>query len=279
MQAQNLTDTYQSEVARWQQQKEQELRSEDGWLTLIGLEWLQAGVNTLGSAADNDIVLPAHLPARLGYVDLSAGQAHLHVQTESPVTVDGAPVRSALLSEGSDQHPPTMVKVDSITFFLIRRGDQLALRIRDANHPARASFSGRHWFPLDAAYHVPAVFVPHAESRTIDVLNSVGMTVAMQNPGYVQFALHGQTLRLQAFEARDDQWWFIFRDATSGTTTYGAGRFLYAPRGTDGKLWIDFNRAYHPPCAFTDFATCPLPPKDNILLVAVEAGERFQTGG
>ncbi|HEX2618752.1 MAG TPA: DUF1684 domain-containing protein [Phototrophicaceae bacterium] len=275
VQIDNSLQTYLSEISDWQQTMESNLRADNGWLTVVGLHWLNEGINTIGSASDSIAQLPDSAPEKLGVIEFSNRQAHLQVTTDEVVTIDAVPVKSILLRDDHAENGPSLIKVGSITFFVIRRGDQYGIRVRDSDSPALTAFGGRHWFPVDTSYKVPATFTPYPVSRTIQVVNSVGLVIPMENPGYVEFELHNQQLRLEAFEAGETQWWFIFKDGTSGSSTYGAGRFLYAPRGEDGTLWIDFNRAYHPPCAFTYYATCPLPPKENVLGIRIEAGERF----
>ena len=267
--------TYLSGISEWRQTKDDELRSDDGWLTLVGLLWLNEGINSIGSGTDCAVMLPESAPKNLGVITFANGQAHLTVTTDEPVIVDEAPVKSAVLRDDHAEGGASLVNVGSITFFVIKRADQYGIRVRDAKSDALKSFTGRRWYPVDPAYRVAAAFIPHETSRTVQVMSSAGVVLPMDNPGYLEFELHGQRLRLEAFDAEDDRWWLIFKDGTSGVTTYGAGRFLYVPRQTDEGIWIDFNRAYHPPCTFTPYATCPLPPRENNLTVPVEAGECF----
>jgi uncharacterized protein (DUF1684 family) len=214
-------------------------------------------------------------PERLGVIEFHDGQARLRITADEPVTVDDAPVTEAALRDDSAKEGPSLVKIRAITFFVIQREDMFGIRVRDKNNPERFSFSGRNWFPIDSSYRVTGKFTAHATPRTIEVINSVGQLTPMKNLGYVEFELNHQLVKLEAFEASGDQLWFIFKDVTSGPVTYGAGRYLYAPRQTDGSVVMDFNKAYHPPCAFTHFATCSLPPRENILTIKIEAGERL----
>lgn len=267
---------YISALTRWRQEKDSALRAPDGWLTLIGLHWLEEGVNTVGSDADADVPLEvAGIPERLGTLVLEDGAVTLHVEADVVVNVDGAPTREARLRDSSMPGGPSMVRIGSVTFFIIERNGTYAVRARDSEHPARHSFEGRRWFDVDPAYIVTGVFIPHETARTLNIVHSSGMTMPIANPGRVEFLLGGQTYALEAFEASDTELWFSFKDATSGTSTYGAGRFLYAPLGADASVHMDFNKAYHPPCAFTEFATCPLPPKGNIIPVEIRAGEKL----
>lgn len=270
-----VNKTYSEEIALWQHSMEERLRADGGWLSLVGLDWLEEGRNTIGSASDKQIVLPDPAPATLGYIDFAHEEATIIIETDARVTIDDLPVKSAVLRPDSDENGASKVKIGSISFHLIKRSNQYGLRISDSKSPALANFEGRKWFPIDSIYKVPATFVPHDRPRTIQVDNSLGMVVPMENPGYLEFELHGKTLRLEAFEAGESQWWIIFKDRTSGHSTYGAGRFMYVQRPNDAQVWIDFNRAYHPPCVFTDYATCPLAPKENVLPVEINAGERF----
>ncbi len=263
--------TYESEILAWRARMEDSLHADGGWLTLAGLYLLHEGENTVGSDPACDIPLPSG-SAHLGVIHFAEGRATLRVN--EPVLIDNIPTKTAILRDDSDSAGPSLVQVGAITFFVIKRGNRYAVRLRDRNSPARQTFTGRRWFAIDPAYRVTAAFTPHPEPRTVQVMNSLGTLVAMANPGYVEFALNGQRLRLEAFDAAKNELWFIFKDATSGRQTYGAGRFLYAPRHADDTVTLDFNKAYSPPCAFTPHATCPFPPKENVLAIAIEAGEK-----
>jgi uncharacterized protein (DUF1684 family) len=193
------------------------------------------------------------------------------VTTDAEVIIDDVPVQEAVLRDDLDPAGASRVDIGSIRFFVIRRGDQHAVRVRDRNHPARESFTGRRWFAVDPRCRVIGVFTPHAEPRTLEIVNSVGMLAPMKNPGAVEFDLIAQRVRLEALYAGDDELWFIFRD--SHPLTYPGGRFLYAPLSPGGEVTLDFNKAYNPPCVFMSFATCPLAPPENHLPFPVEAGE------
>ena len=266
---------YETELRRWRQERDDDLTAEDGWLTVVGLDWLNEGENRLGSAPGSDVTLPDSAPAQVGALTLADGVVTLQVATDAPVLVDGEAVRSATLHPDVADGGPTRVVIGAVNFFIIRRAGQFGVRVRDRANPARASFEGRNWYPPDAQYRVTGRFTPHEPARTVEIVTSTGLLTPLQNLGRVEFALHGQTWTLEAFEGGKNTLWFIFKDATSGQTTYGAGRFLYAPLADDGAVALDFNKAYHPPCAFSPYATCPLPPRENVLPVAIEAGERY----
>lgn len=266
---------YLADLLSWRSAQEQALRADDGWLAVIGLFWLEAGDNTLGSAPGSSVILPERLPAQLGMLTLRDDEVTLRVLPGHNVHVAGEPAREAVLS--SDDFHPTLVQIEAVTFFIIRRGERLGVRMRDADSEARRTFTGRHWFAPTLEMRISARFTPHESQRTIEVETAIGTTITLANPGSVTFHLGGHTHQMEAFEGEENSLWFAFRDATSGKQAYGACRFLDAPLH-DGMADLDFNKAVHPPCAFTPFATCPLPPRENILPVAIEAGERWPDG-
>jgi uncharacterized protein (DUF1684 family) len=249
---------YQTEIDAWHKSREASLRSETGWLTVTGLFWLREGANKFGSAADNDVVLPATVAAQ-------AGTFWYH---DGAVTVEMNGAKRALQPDSRDA-----VELGPVTLTVIRRGDRMGIRMRDRNSALLREFHGLHYFPADEKNRVVAEFV--AEPRKIPVTNVLGQSQPMDSPGYAVFQWQGQQVRLYpVIESPEDKdWFYIFRDQTSGHETYGAGRFLYSGPAENNKITIDFNRAYNPPCAFTPYATCPLPPKENRLAVKIEAGE------
>jgi uncharacterized protein (DUF1684 family) len=251
--------TFQAEIAEWRKAREAELQRDGGWLTVTGLFWLREGVNRFGADASSDIVLPDG-PARAGEFTLRNGKV--------TVAMDGS--ARAIQPDSSD-----VVKAGRLSLFVIQRGDRYGIRLKDPESRNRRQFHGLDYFPANEAYRVTARFV--AEPRKIPILNVLGQTEQDECPGYAVFRLRGQELRL--YPVLEDpgakSLFFIFRDLTSGKETYGAGRFLDTedlPRG--GRIVLDFNKAYNPPCAFTAYATCPLPPKENRLPVRIEAGEK-----
>ncbi len=273
----SATTPYESEVLVWRQTLEDNLRAENGWLTLVGLCWLHEGENTIGSDPGSDVQLPqGSLPAHLGLLTLIQGQVNFTVTAEGAVEIDSALRRESILRADTDDGGPTYVKIHSVTFYVVKRGDQWGIRIRDRENPSRLAFRGRQWFPINPAYCLTVPFQRYPAPRTLDVVNIVGITVPMQNSGYVEFSLHGHSVRLEAIGGDDpaEPLWFIFRDATSSALTYPAGRYLDAPLSEDGTVTLDFNKAYNPPCAFTAYATCPLPPREHVLSLAIEAGEK-----
>ena len=263
------------DLMRWRAMKEESLRAEDGWLTLIGLFWLEPGEQAFGASDDCPIQLPAgKAPARAGSFTLQGQQVLLRAELGAGMLLDGAPVGAEPVPVATGRKP-ALVTLGDITMFVIERGGRFAIRARDRQHPARAAFAGREWFAPDPSWRITAEFTPHEPPRTLPIMNIVGIAEETPNPGTVSFTLDGQEYRFEALGARDGLF-IIFRDATNGAGSYPAGRFIDAPAPEDGRVMLDFNCAYSPPCAFTDFATCPLPPPQNRLPLRVEAGERYQ---
>lgn len=266
---------YTDDILRWRQNAEDTLRSETGWLTLTGLYWLETGANSVGAAPDSDVILPPGSVDRLGVIDFQDGVATLRVEADVQVTVDGVATREAVLRDSNAPEGPSIVQIGAASFFVLQRNDLFGVRMRDANNPARLEFPGRRWFPIDPSAVVEGTYIPNETPQMVEIENSIGQTITVGSPGRVEFTYGGQALSLVAFEASEGEVWFVMRDATSGVSTYKAARFLYAPLAADNTVILDFNKAYHPPCAFTSFATCPLPPRQNVLPVAIEAGERL----
>jgi uncharacterized protein (DUF1684 family) len=258
------TSPYRMDVERWRHAREASLHSDTGWLTVVGLFWLKEGPNRFGTAADNDIVLTEGA-AHAGVFRLREGRTVLRM---------GGETREL---KPDDPGPPDLVHVGNLTLFVIHRGDRFGIRLRDRNSKARHEFKGLHWYPVKREYRVRARFV--AQPAKVAVGNVLGQTEEMTSPGYVEFQLGGQPQRLYpVLESPDAKsLFFILRDQTSGHETYGAGRFLDSGLPKDGQVVLDFNKAYNPPCAFTPYATCPLPPRQNRLPVRIEAGEMKYT--
>ncbi len=249
---------YASEISVWRQSRLQSLQADGGWLSLAGLSWLHEGDNSFGRDASNQIVLPDGPP--------HAGAFHLK-NGEVTVTLDGATRKVA--HDSGDR-----VKAGRVNMQLILRGGRYGIRLRDPESEARRHFHGIESFPASEAWRITARFV--AEPRKIPILNILGQTEESECPGYAVFDIHGKEYRLYPIfeEPGAKELFYIFRDQTTGKETYGAGRFFYSALPENGHVVLDFNKAYNPPCAFTPYATCPLPPKENRLDVRIEAGEK-----
>lgn len=258
----------------WHKGRVERLTSDSGWLTVSGLPWLKEGANRAGSAEENDVRFPAGAPAHLGTFDRNGREVRFTAAPGADVTSAGKPVVKLTLKTDADGEPTTL-KTGTQSFFVIQRGEKLGVRIKDTEAKARKQFHAIERWPVDARYRVQAAWEPFDKPRQVPVPNIIGTVEPMDSPGAAVFELDGHKLRLQpVLEPPSKDLFFIFADETSGKESYGAGRFLYAKPAQNGKVTLDFNKAYNPPCAFTAFATCPLPPEGNRLAVAVRAGEK-----
>jgi uncharacterized protein (DUF1684 family) len=268
-------DNYSREIEQWRTQRIARLTAADGWLSLIGLHWLEPGPNTLGSAADNAIVL-AKAPAHLGTIEWRDDDSLVLQLAPEGAQVDGNAASSqAVLCDDSGPNP-TRVSFGSVSFVVIDRGGRKALRVRDSEAETRTRFAGIESFPVDSSWRIVADWEPFDPPRTLETANVIGQMERYPVPGRARFERDGGVHELlPVIEVPGDkQLFLIFADGTSGRETYGAARFLYADPPRDGRIVLDFNKAYNPPCAFTAFATCPLAPPENRLDLRVTAGEK-----
>lgn len=260
----------------WRAQRHRSLSAPEGWLSLVGLHFLKPGDNTAGSDPALPVRLPgAAVPARVGVFRLEGDRVVFRAEPGAGVTRNGQAVSEQVLRSDAEG-APDVLSLGPLRFHVIRRGDRFAVRVKDTASPALKAFKGVAAFPPDPAYRVTATFEPYPEPRSVAVPTVLGTTERMPAPGLVRFTLKGRTFTLQPVQEEGPRsaFFFIFQDATAGKETYPAGRFLYADPPKDGRLVLDFNRAVNPPCAFSDFATCPLPPKGNVLKVRIPAGEK-----
>jgi len=255
------------EVKQWQADRVARLTADDGWLTLVGLFWINEGESRVGSNPDFEVPLPSSVPARVGTISLMKGKAHF--VPAAGISLKETDLRSDLVP-GYE-----VLSLGTVSFYLIDRGGRFGIRVKDTQSPARAHFKGLEWYPADPSWKVQAKLIPSPHHVTFKT--EVGVTEEGESPGFVEFERNGQTIRLEPTR-EDDELFFVIRDATSGKTTYAASRFIYTGLPKDGWVEIDFNKAYNPPCVFTAYATCPLPPAQNRLTVAVEAGEKSYSG-
>jgi uncharacterized protein len=271
-----MNESYIATVQQWRQHMEESLRAADGWLTLAGLFWLHPGTNTIGADPGSDIVLPAGFaPDRIANIEFTGDRATLHASPGIDITVNGQPASNKVLR--SDAEPPAdLIRCGDLSLQIIQRGSRYGVRLRNQRHPDREAFAGRRWFPIQSAYRVPATFTLYDPPQPRQITSILGDITEELSPGYASFTLDGQDYQLEASPTRADELFFVFRDLTAGQTTYPAGRFLKAARPRDGKTILDFNQAYNPPCAFTPFATCPLPPPQNRLGIRILAGELYE---
>ncbi len=275
--------SWQRELLAWRAKRATNLQAPEGWLSLIALGWLKDGDNSFGSAEDSRVQITGKAPAHIAVVRLEKGALRLLSPPggfPKDLLLDGQPAtEKPLLAD--DAEKPSKLTIGTLTIIVIHRDDQFALRVKDAQAPTRIGFHGLRWYEPNASYKIHARWIPYNPPKTLDIPTVLGTTTHMPAPGAAEFALDGKTLRLEPVleDPKSTDLFFILRDATSKTTTYGAGRFLYTELpdhgiNQPGELWLDFNRLVNPPCAFTAYATCPLPPPQNRLTVPIPAGEQ-----
>jgi uncharacterized protein (DUF1684 family) len=277
----SIPDEYVAEIEEWRAGRVERLQSETGWLTVVGLHWLTPGTSTFGTDPDGTIVFPAgSAPAKVGTLTYRDGKVTVAAEPGAGLMLEAedgnTPVDTMELSPDTAENTDVL-RVNDLSFYVIERAGRYGIRVRDPNSSQRTGFSGLDWYDIDLAGRVEATFVPYDEPKEVTIDTVIDAPTTMQAPGYVELDLAGEAVQLEPLLS-GERYWFIFRDATNGKETYGAGRYLYADAAVDGKVVVDFNRAYNPPCAFTAFATCPLPPKQNWLDVPVEAGEKNYGG-
>ena len=255
---------YSETIRAWHKHREVGLRAPDSWLTLVGLFWLKQGDNTIGSADHNDFVLPKNTAPE------HAGKLHLEGKTVTYIKADGKK-ETLSYSESETDDKPTIAHAGRVSFFVIKRGDKLAIRAKDSESPVLKNFTGLDYFPINPALHFHAKLIPDA--KKIPIIDITGRLAQEESPGVVEFSYQGNQYHLRPiYEGKT--LYFLFKDKTNRVDTYQAGRMLNTPLPVDGVVDLDFNRSYNPPCTFTPYATCPLPPRSNTLPFAVNAGEK-----
>lgn len=259
--------------------RNERLAAPQGWLSLVGLHWIEPGTHTVGRASDNDIVL-ATGPDHAGTIKRSDDTVIYRPAKDAGITVGGYTIDGDVELAADTTDNPTRIAFDDgkATMQLIARGDRLGLRVRDERAATRAAFHGVESYAIDPAWRVRARFEPHPPGKTIDIANVLDMLEATPNPGAVVFERDGREHRIEALDNGGGSLFLIFADRTNRTDTYGAGRFLYTDAPVDGAVDLDFNLALNPPCAFNAYSTCPLPPPENRLDLAVTAGEKRYAG-
>ncbi len=267
---------YKAEIDAFRRERDASLRSDEGWLTLVGLSWLGEGDSSVGSAPKSAVLLPkGKAPERLGVIRVEKGIATFSAAPGASVTSEGKPVTTIVLKPDTSRSATRLVH-GSLTFYVIKRGPRLGVRVKDRDAATLRSFRGVDSFPADAAWRLGATFEKYEPPKKVEVPNVLNSPEAQESPGAVVFTRDGRTYRLDAlYDGRGGELFLVFGDETNGQETYGGGRFLYVPApGKDGRVVLDFNKAVNPPCVFTPYATCPLPPAQNRLALKVTAGEK-----
>ncbi|HEV7680592.1 MAG TPA: DUF1684 domain-containing protein [Pyrinomonadaceae bacterium] len=273
--------SYENDIRKWQSERLASLTKDDGWLTLAGLYWLNEGENKFGSDPKNAVVLPKDkAPGVAGSLWLEKGHVRLVTLPRVEITADGKSATTLDLKDDNDDNGPTILKFGSLLVNVIKRGERIGVRVKDTDSQTRREFKGLDYYPIDPRWRIEARFEPYQPPKIIPITNVLSMTDDEISPGAFAFEVDGKTYRLDPIlEKGETDYFVMIADETTGKETYGAGRYLYVkPPDANGKVVIDFNKAYSPPCTFTNFATCPLPPRQNHLALRIDAGEKKYAG-
>jgi len=272
-------DKYKSNVNAWHARRIKALQKDTSWLTLAGLYWLDPGENTFGSDDSNKLVFPQNAPPFLGKFILNDSTVSVDINEDVEVMHDSSLVTQMELAMDISGDP-TVLEYGSLIWYVIQRDDKFGIRLKDKQHPNLLSFKGIARFPIDPKWRIKAKLEPYDSAKTIHIPNVLGQVEESPCPGALVFEIEGKTYRLDPIDVKSTKrYWLIFADETNGEETYGAGRFLYCDAVDEtGYTYIDFNESYNPPCIFSPYATCPLPPKQNRLALPVTAGEKTWEG-
>ncbi|MDH3648561.1 MAG: DUF1684 domain-containing protein [Saprospiraceae bacterium] len=263
---------YLNEIRQWHHQRIERLKAPDGWLSLVGLYWIRQGEQTFGSANDRDIRFPINAPANIGTIALAGDSVMMQVVDDLPVTIDNEIVSNQLIYKTGIEAP--LLGLDDLTWHIMKRGDRYALRLKDQSSPLIAAMDSIPRYPISSEWKIRAKFSPADSADTILLDDVQGMKRPYQPAGSLRFQVDSKSYEVTVLNSGEERYFLIFGDETNGVETYGGGRYLYPNMADkDGMTYIDFNKAFNPPCAFTDFATCLLPPPQNKIPVLVEAGE------
>ena len=265
---------YENSILKWRQEVETNLRRENGWLALAGLFWLRKGTNVIGSDPESDILLPKRAPARLGTFEFDGDNVTLNVETSQPLEVNGTAMTSALL-DADQEDVPSFLTFHDMRMVVVRRSKGVGIRVWDNAREVRRTFPAREWYPVKEEFRVPARYIRYDTPKVVKMPDILGAILDEPMQGYLSFELNGKRHELMVEELPDRRLFVQFMDLTNGNPTYPSGRYHYTDAHENGKAFIDFNKAYSPPCAFTEFATCTFPPQENHLNVAIPAGEIF----
>jgi uncharacterized protein len=267
-------DEYENSILKWRQEVDNNLRRENGWLALAGLFWLRKGTNVIGSDTESDILLPKRAPARLGTFEFDGNNVTLNVEASLPVEVNGVFATSALL-DADQEDVPSFITFSDMRMVVVRRSKGVGIRLWDNTREARRLFPSRQWYPVKEEFRVFATYTRYDVPKVVKMPDILGAILDEPMQGFVSFELNGKKHELMVEELADHRLFIQFMDLTNNQRTYPSGRYHYTDAHNHGSVFIDFNKAYSPPCAFTEYATCTFPPQENRLDVAIEAGEIF----
>jgi len=273
----DVPEDYRQEIDDWHNKRIENLTKSDGWLSLAGLYWLKEGENKFGSDPSNDIVFPEKAPAFIGSIFLEGEVVTTKMNPGIGINIDSTLTEEIIMKHDQTDNS-TILKLGTFKWYVIKRSKGLGIRLKDSENILIKNFEGIKTYPIDPEWKIKAKFVAYNPPKIILIPNILGTIDESESPGYLEFEIAGNLYRLDAIDA-GDEFYMIFGDETNGEETYGAGRFLYVNKPDSiGITYIDFNKTYNPPCVFTKYATCPLPPKQNMLKVEITAGEKNYEG-
>jgi uncharacterized protein (DUF1684 family) len=268
-------EEYHNSINKWRQEMDTNLRRENGWLALAGLFWLRKGTNLIGSDPTADIILPERAPKRLGTFEFDGNNVMLNVESDTHVEVNGVATNNALL-DADQEDVPSFITFNDMRMVVVRRSKGVGIRVWDNTRKQRRTFPPRDWYPVKDEYRIPATYTRYKQMKIVKMPDILGAVQDEEIHGYVTFQLNGKQHQLIVTELPDHRLFIQFMDQTNGNPTYPSGRYYYSDAYQVGKpFFLDFNKAYNLPCAFTDYATCTFPPQENHLKVRVEAGEIY----
>jgi len=270
-----ITDeaAYVESIEEWQVQRLERLKSKNGWLSLAGLFWLEEGENSFGSDPENEIVFPEKADAFSGTLVLNSGKVTLKVAEGVEIRHDDSLVTEMKLADDHSENT-TRLQQGDLAWYIVKRGERYGIRLRDHKHPRIDELDHIPSYPIQTDYVVEATLEPFDSPKTMTVATPLeGFTESYECPGILNFKINGRAVKLHPFTS-GNRYFLVIADETSGLDTYGAGRFMYTEPDSTGRIILDFNKAYNPPCAFSPFATCPMPPRENFMPAAIEAGEK-----
>jgi hypothetical protein len=271
----------------WRDKREHDLKAPDGWLSVSGLHFLEPGISTIGTTKQDNVSLPAgSIPANAGRLRVADGRVWVTLAQGVDAKLNGEPIkgdgefelRDASAPNAPEKRPVDKLTLGRVTIHVHHSGDRLALRVRDPESPIRKEFVGLRWYDIDPAWQIEGRFIPFDRPKPLQIQNVLGDAEDVESPGEVEVTIGGRPARLLALSAARGRLWFVFTDTTANTHDTYRIRFLYADGPVNGRVTLDFNRAYNPPCAYNPYTTCPLPPQQNKLQVPVTAGERAYAG-
>lgn len=270
-----VNEQYEQSINKWRQEMDTNLRRENGWLALAGLFWLRKGTNIIGSNPQSDILLPQRAPRRLGTFEFDGNNVTLNVEDETIVEVNGVPTTSALL-DADQEDVPSFITFNDMRMVVVRRSKGIGIRVWDNTRQERRIFPRRQWYPVKDEFRIPARYIRYEQMRIVKMPDILGAVQDEEIHGHVTFEFNGAQHDLIATELPDHRLFIQFMDLTNGDPTYPSGRYYYTDAYQEGEpFFVDFNKAYNLPCAFTDYATCTFPPPENHLKVPIEAGEKY----